>query len=92
MIRKEDVPNLNQMIDAVSRDGYVIAQEYLNEAEKSDTRLIVMNGQPLRFKGRYAAFRRVREGGDQRSNIRAGGKKAKAVIGDVLGRFRHRGQ
>ena len=83
MIREEDIPNLNQMIDAVTRDGYVIAQEYLKAAESGDTRLFLMNGQPLRFKGRYAAFRRVREGGDLRSNIHAGGKKAKAEIGDA---------
>jgi glutathione synthase len=82
MIRKEDIPNMNQMIDAVIRDGYVIAQEYLKAAEAGDTRLFLMNGQPLRFKNKYAAFRRVREGGDMRSNIHAGGKKAKADITD----------
>jgi glutathione synthase len=84
MIRKEDIPNLNQMIDAVIRDGYVIAQEYLKDAEQGDTRLFLMNGQPLRYRGKYAAFRRVRAaGGDVRSNIHAGGKKAKAVIGET---------
>ena len=38
-----------------------------------------MNGQPLRHKGKYAAFRRVRQGDDMRSNIHAGGKLAAAV-------------
>jgi glutathione synthase len=80
LVRPDDVPNLNQMIDAVSRDGYVIAQEYLKEAEKGDMRLFLLNGQPLRYKGKYAAFRRVRTGGDMRSNIHAGGKKAQALI------------
>lgn len=83
IIRKEDIPNINQMIDAVIRDGYVIAQEYLTKAEAGDTRLFLMNGMPLRHKGKYAAFRRVREGGDLRSNIHAGGKKAKAEIGET---------
>ena len=83
MIRKEDLPNLNQMIDAVIRDGYVIAQEYLKAAEQGDTRLFLMNGQPLRYRGRYAAFRRVRSSGDLRSNIHAGGSKAQAIIGDT---------
>jgi glutathione synthase len=41
-----------------------------------------MNGRPLRVKGKYAAFRRVRMGGDMRSNIHAGGVKAEAVIDD----------
>jgi glutathione synthase len=84
MIRKEDIPNLNQMIDAVSRDGYVIAQEYLVDAEKGDIRLFLMNGQPLRFKGKYAAFQRLREpDGDMRSNIHVGGTKDRAAIGDT---------
>jgi glutathione synthase len=80
LVRTDDVANLNQMIDAVSRDGYVIAQEYLPEAEEGDMRLFLLNGQPLRYKGRYAAFRRVRHGGDMRSNIHAGGKLAAAEV------------
>ena len=81
LVRREDIPNLNQMIDAVSRDGFVIAQEYLPAAEAGDMRLFVMNGLPLRVGKRYAAFRRVRHGGDMRSNIHAGGSKAAAKIG-----------
>ena len=81
MVRPEDIPNLNQMIDAVSRSGYVIAQEYLKAAEAGDTRLFLMNGLPLVYRGKYAAFRRVRSGGDLRSNIHAGGTLAKAEIG-----------
>ena len=80
LVRKEDMPNLNQMIDAVSRDGYVIAQEYLPAAAEGDMRLFLMNGQPLRHKGKYAAFRRVRTGGDMRSNIHAGGKLREADV------------
>ena len=80
LVRPDDIPNLNQMIDAVSRDGYVIAQEYLPAAAEGDIRLFMMNGRPLMVKGKYAAFRRVRTGGDMRSNIHAGGKLAEAVI------------
>jgi glutathione synthase len=80
LVRPEDVPNLNQMIDAVSRDGYVIAQEYLPAAAEGDMRLFIMNGQPLRQRGKYAAFRRVRSGGDMRSNIHAGGKLRAAEL------------
>ncbi|MGW8321038.1 MAG: glutathione synthase [Thermodesulfobacteriota bacterium] len=82
LVRPDDISNLNQIIDAVTRDGYVIAQEYLPAAEEGDTRLFVMNGQPLRYKGKYAAFRRIRTGDDMRSNIHAGGKIARAVIGE----------
>lgn len=72
--------NINQMIEALTRDGYVIVQEYLEEAEEGDTRLFMMNGQPLRYKGRYAAFRRIRQGDDIRSNVHAGGLIAEARI------------
>lgn len=82
LVRADDPANLNQMIDAVVRDGYIIAQEYLEKAEDGDTRLFLMNGLPLRHKGRYAAFRRVRAGGDMRSNLHAGGSLAKATITD----------
>ncbi len=51
LVRPDDLPNINQMIDAVSRDGFVIAQEYLPAAEEGDTRLFMMNGRPLRVKG-----------------------------------------
>ena len=82
LVRKEDLSNLNQMIDAVSRDGFVIAQEYLPAAENGDMRLFVMNGRPLQVKGKYAAFRRVRRGGDMRSNIHAGGSLAAAEVSE----------
>ncbi|MGB5758206.1 MAG: glutathione synthetase [Acidimicrobiales bacterium] len=80
LVRADDPSNLNQMIDAVARDGYIIAQEYLTQAENGDTRLFLMNGEPLRHKGRYAAFRRIRQGGDMRSNLHAGGSLAKATL------------
>jgi glutathione synthase len=82
MVRQNDLGNLNQMIEAVSRDGYVIAQQYLPDAAEGDMRLFVMNGVPLRHKGKYAAFRRLRAGDDIRSNIHAGGKKALAEVDD----------
>jgi glutathione synthase len=82
LVRKNEMGNLNQMIEAVSRDGYVIAQEYLPEAAEGDMRLFVMNGAPLRYKGKIAAFRRLRSEDDIRSNIHAGGKKAQAEVDD----------
>jgi len=80
MAKVDDRSNIDQMIDTLVREGYVIAQEYLLAAAVGDTRLFMMNGKPLRYKGRYAAFHRLRSGDDLRSNIHAGGKKAKAVI------------
>jgi len=83
LVKKDDLSNLNQIVEAVSRDGYVIAQEYLEEAEQGDTRMFLMNGHPLKHNGKYAAFRRVRHGDDMRSNIHAGGKIAPATITDA---------
>ena len=40
----------------------------------------MVNGEPLRYKNKYAAFRRLRKGDDIRSNIHAGGSKARAEI------------
>ena len=45
--------NINQMVELVTRDGYVIAQEYLPDAAEGDTRLFLMNGMPLRHKGQH---------------------------------------
>jgi glutathione synthase len=42
-----------------------------------------MNGEPLRYKGKYAAFRRIRSGDDIRSNVHAGGQIAQAQITDT---------
>jgi glutathione synthase len=69
----EDRANLNQMMEAIRRDGYIVAQEYLSEAANGDVRLFVMNGQALRAGDRYCAYRRVNRSGDMRSNITAGG-------------------
>ena len=78
LVNRKSGENLNQIIEAVSRDGYVIAQAYVPEADKGDIRLFLMNGLPLQVDGKYAAMRRVAGKGDIRSNIHAGGA-AKAV-------------
>ena len=84
VVKPSEVGNLNQIIEAVSRDGYVIAQEYLPAAKKGDTRLFLMNGQPLQVDGKYAAFRRISAKGDVRSNVHVGGKTARAQITDEM--------
>ena len=84
LVNDEESPNLNQIIEAIARDGYVVTQEYLPEAAKGDTRLFVMNGHPLQVDGHYAAFRRVNESADMRSNVSAGGKIHEATITDEM--------
>ena len=58
LVDRKESPNLSQIIEAIARDGYVVAQEYLKEAEEGDIRMFVMNGVPLQVDGAYAAFRR----------------------------------
>lgn len=80
LLRPEDRSNLNQIVESLLRDGYIVAQEYLPAAAEGDTRLFMMNGRPLRHKGKYAAFKRVRTGDDIRSNVHAGGLISQAEI------------
>lgn len=79
VVTPESGGNLNQMIDAVTRDGYAIVQEYLPKAVDGDLRLLTLNGRPLCVDGKYACFRRFNDSGDARSNITAGGKIEMAV-------------
>ncbi|QDP19649.1 glutathione synthetase [Sphingomonas xanthus] len=73
--------NLNQIIEAIGRDGYIIAQSYVPAAKKGDIRLFLMNGRPLEIDGKYAALRRVASPDDIRSNIHAGGTAEAVEIG-----------
>jgi glutathione synthase len=86
LVRPEDGPNINQMIEAVSSEGYIIAQEYLPDAIHGDTRLFLMNGQPLMIDGKAALFRRVRQSGDpdMRSNMTAGAIAARGELNDTM--------
>jgi glutathione synthase len=84
LVSSDESPNLNQMIDAIARDGYIVAQEVLTEAANGDVRLFVMNGEPLMRDGQYAAFRRVNKSADLRSNVSAGGNVEKVKVTDSM--------
>ncbi|WP_461103921.1 glutathione synthetase [Tessaracoccus terricola] len=86
LVNEKESPNLKQITEAIARDGYVVAQEYLTAAQEGDVRMFVMNGRPLMRNGKYAAFRRTPSGGDIRSNMSVGGKaKAVQVTDEMLG-------
>ncbi len=72
--------NLNQIFEAVSGEGYLIAQGYLPDATAGDIRLFLMNGRPLQRDGAYAALRRVPAKGEVRSNMHVAGTAAAAEI------------
>ncbi|SRR5690606_15612425 len=83
MLDPKGKSNINQMIEAISRDGYVIAQAYLPAATRGDIRLFLLNGAPLKIGGKYAALRRVAAKDDIRSNVHAGGSMVAAEIGET---------
>ncbi|HEX5470974.1 MAG TPA: glutathione synthetase [Lacipirellulaceae bacterium] len=84
LVGPEERANLNQMIDAVLRDGYCVVQEYLPAAAEGDVRLFVMNGRPLMRDAKYAAFRRVNKSGDARSNMHSGGESEPVEVTDEM--------
>lgn len=83
-LRGENSANINQMIEAVTRDGYCIAQEFLPGAKNGDIRLFVMNGRALEQDGKYAALRRINKSGDLRSNMHAGGISEPVEVTDTM--------
>ncbi|QEC53710.1 glutathione synthase [Anseongella ginsenosidimutans] len=84
LVTKKEASNINQMFEAISRDGYVVGQEYLEEAKQGDIRLFLMNGSPIEVKGKIAMLNRLQKEGDIRSNIHRGGKAFKGQISDTM--------
>jgi glutathione synthase len=84
IITPQDEVNLDQMIDAVLRDGYLIAQEQIPEASDGDVRLFLLDGEPLQVDGTYAAFRRVPAEGEARANMSTGASVEAAEIDDTI--------
>jgi glutathione synthase len=84
LVTKKEANNINQMFEAISRDGYVVAQEYLPEAQEGDVRLFLVNGRPIEVDGKIAALHRLQKDGEIRSNIHRGGKAGKATITDEV--------
>lgn len=78
-IQPEDLGNLNQIIEVVTERDFAICQEYLPEAAQGDTRILLLNGQPLTARGKIAAVRRRRVGDDLRSNVSIGGQPEQAL-------------
>ncbi len=73
LIDEDNRQNLNQIVEAVIRDGYAIVQEYLPAAKNGDLRMITLNGRPLKVDDTYACIHRFSQTEDHRSNISAGG-------------------
>jgi glutathione synthase len=84
VVRAQDRRNLPQILRAVRREGYVVAQTLLPSALEHDVRLFLVDGEPLRVRGRLAAVSRVRTGEDLRTNVHAGGQPRAAVVDDSI--------
>ncbi|MCT8341081.1 glutathione synthase [Flavobacteriaceae bacterium TK19130] len=77
----EDKKNLNQIIETISAQGYVIAQEFLPEVSKGDVRVVLLNGEILEEDGEMAVIRRVNDDDAEfRSNLQLGAKAEKAKL------------
>lgn len=68
----ENEKNLNQIIETIQQDGYVIAQEYLPDVKNGDVRILLMNGRVMAKDGKQAIIRRVSGEGEFRSNFALG--------------------
>jgi len=70
--------NINQIISAVSKSGYVLVQAYLPQVKKGDKRLLLLNGEPMFFGKQAAMYKRMSPKGEIRSNIHIGGTRREA--------------
>ncbi len=84
LVNEHESKNLKQIVEVICRDGYLIAQEYLPDAQYGDIRFFLLNGKPLLVNGKYASVHRVQSAGELRSNIHQGAKAQVAEISPAL--------
>ncbi len=68
----EHEKNVNQIIEHLSSQGYVIAQEFLPAVKDGDVRVLLLNGKVMEKDGEKAIIRRVAGEGEFRSNFKLG--------------------
>ncbi|PRD47174.1 ATP-grasp domain-containing protein [Sphingobacterium haloxyli] len=84
LVKKDERHNLKQTVEVITRDGYLLAQEYLPEAANGDIRFFLLNGDPIQIAGKYAGVNRIQQKGDIRSNIHQGGTAQKANVDETI--------
>lgn len=84
LVKKDERHNLKQTVEVITRDGYLLAQEYLPEAANGDIRFFLLDGDPVIINGKYASVNRIQKKGDIRSNIHQGGSAEQADIDDTI--------
>ncbi len=68
----ETEKNVNQIIETISQQGYVIAQEFLPAVKDGDVRILLLNGRVMVQDGVQAIIRRSPGEGEFRSNFTQG--------------------
>src|SRR5690606_33528006 len=58
-IRRSKPDNMLQIIETVTEMGYAVAQPFVPEGKNGDTRVLVLDGRPLRVEGHTAAVWRT---------------------------------
>ena len=76
--------NTNQIIENLSSQGYIIAQEYLPAAKEGDVRVLLMNGRVMEKDGKFGIIKRVTGEGEFRSNFNQGGTGDKSPLTDDM--------
>lgn len=76
--------NLNQIIENLSAQGYIIAQEYLPAAKEGDVRVLLLNGRVMEKDGQFGIIKRVTGEGEFRSNFNQGGTGDKSPLTDEM--------
>jgi glutathione synthase len=75
--------NINQIIAAVAKSGYVMAQEYMSEGKRvGDKRLLLLNGEPIFVGKQPAVYKRICPPDDIRANIHVGGTRSATELTD----------
>ncbi len=64
--------NLNQIIENLAAQGYIIAQEFLPAVKDGDVRVLLLNGRVMQKDEKYGVIRRISSEGEFRSNISQG--------------------
>ncbi len=72
--------NLNQIIENLSAQGYIIAQQYLPAAKEGDVRVLLLNGRVMEKDGKFGIIKRVTGEGEFRSNFNQGGTGDKSPL------------
>ena len=74
--------NPRPLVELLLDRGAVVVQELLPDAAAGDTRIVLVDGEPLVVEGELVAVRRIPAAGELRSNLHAGGRPAAATLSE----------